>query len=123
VVSTIPTVTVTPSSTPTPIAASGGGGIGTGSIVGIVIGGGALICGFILALIWMLKKKGGVPVPLMYEGSPSTPAARTDPHSSYMSNQRVQTWSPPIAEMEHTGSPDNAQGSFVINSMPETRRD
>ncbi|CZR66289.1 uncharacterized protein PAC_16190 [Phialocephala subalpina] len=92
--------------------------IGAGVISGIVIGGGALLFAFILALVFMMKRRNAI-APLIYEGSPSTAAAQTDPHWSYISNQRVQAWNgPPIAEMEHTDSLDIGHGGFTT---PETK--
>lgn len=110
--------TTIPASSQTSQSSSSSPAIGAGAIAGIVIGGMALLCAFILALVFLLRKRNSV-APLIYEGSHSAAAARTDPHSSYISKQRVQAWNgPPIAEMEHTGSPGITHGGF---NTPEMR--
>ncbi|KUJ18985.1 uncharacterized protein LY89DRAFT_581946 [Mollisia scopiformis] len=109
-----PTTTATSSPTSTQTSAPPSSStLTSGAIAGIAIGGGALIFAFILALVYLLKKKNKVEASV-YEPSPSNPSyitpARTDPHSSYHSNQIVQGWNgPPIPEMESPGSPDPYQ--------------
>jgi hypothetical protein len=112
--SSAPASTTNPAPTQSPSSASS---ISSGAIAGIAIGGAALTFAFVLALVFLLRfnkknRNGQSSESQSNTGIPSfATSPRTDPHSSYVSNQRVQEWNgPPIAEMESVGSPGPGPG-------------